>query len=177
MSGSVKDLGRNSGFITIGEVVNHEDDPAQAGQVRVRWQTGAAQQHDVGDEDLPWTQPMYPSTNPSLDQTGGPHTGLRKGSRVVGIPLDGQGQDFLILGTILRGGDATVDQPATFDSHIPQPAKTQQNGGETQPRYGDVNGVATKESIVSYAESQGGGRSAKYAQVNDPIGTLDKEIV
>ncbi len=99
------------------------------------------------------------------------------GSRVVGIPLDGQGQDFLIIGSILKGGEGDIDQPAQFDSDIPQPAKSQQVGGETQPRYGDVNGVVTRESIVSYAESQGGGRSAKYAQVDDPIGTLDREIV
>lgn len=173
---SSKDLGRASGFITIGTVVNVEDDPSQSGQVRVRWQTGAAEQHEIADDDLPWTRPLFPSTNPSVNQVGGPHHGLLKGSLVVGMPIDGSGQDFMIMGSMVKGGEGGHDQPAQFDSQIPQPAKQASNGGESQPRYGDVNGVVTQESIVQYAEAEGGGTSAKYATINDPIGTLAKAI-
>ena len=169
-------LGRPSGFIAIGTVVNHEDDPSQSGKVRVRWQSGAAEQHEIADGDLPWTGVLHSPHNPSLDQVGGPHTGLLKGSVVMGIPVDGAGQDFIIIGSMVKGGKAGLDEPAQWDSQIPQAAKESSKGGESQPRYGDVNGVVTQESIVKYAEAEGGGSSAKYATIDDPIGTLDRAI-
>lgn len=174
---SVRDLGKSGGFLTIGEVVNRKDDPTQSGMVRVRWLTGGAVQHEIADDDLPWTAAIHAGSNPSLGQTGGPHTGFREGTKVVGIPIDGQGQDFLILGSLVKMGTGDVDQPGTIDSDIPQAAKSNENGGETQPRWGDVNAVVTQKSIVEYAESEAGGRSAKYATLDDAIGTLDREIV
>lgn len=178
MSGGEKNLGRYSGFITVGEVVNVEDDPTQSGQARVKWLSGAAVADKVSDEDRPWHPSLFPTSNPSLGQTGGPHTGLRKGSRVIGIPLDGAGQDFLILGTIVKGGEGGSDGGAKIDSDIPQPAKIQQNGGEDQPRWGDRNSVVTDDSIVKYAENEGGRekKAARFATLTDPIGTLDNAI-
>lgn len=174
---SVRDFGKSGGFLTVGEVINRKDDPTQSGLVRVRWLTGGAVQHEIGDEDLPWTASVHSGSNPSKGQTGGPHTGYQEGTRVVGIPIDGQGQDFLILGSLVAAGKGNLDEPGQIDSDIPQAAKSQENGGEKQPRWGDVNGVVTKKSIVEYAQSEAGGRSAKYATMDDPIGTLDKEIV
>lgn len=178
MSGGVRDLGRHSGFIAVGEVVNRDDDPSQSGKVRVRWKTGSATQEAVADDDLPWTGSVFPSTNPSLGQTGGPHTGLQKGSTVIGIPLDGQGQDFLILGSVVSGGQSSPDEPAKFDSDIPQAGKSDSNGGESQPRYGDVNGVVCEESIVDFAVSRGGpdDAPARFSDLQDPIGTLSEPI-
>lgn len=175
MSG-YRSLGQSSGFIAVGEVVNVDDDPSQSGRARVRWLTGSATQDQVGDDDLPWTMPMFPTADPAMGQTGGPHTGLRKGSRVVGIPLDGQGQDFLIIGSLVRGGDGGVDQPAKFDSSLPQAAKVESNGGERQARYGDVNGVVSQESIVKHAEETAGVGNARFAGVDDSIGTLGRII-
>lgn len=173
---SVKSLGAYSGFIAIGEVVDVEGDPSQSGRARVRWRTGSATQSVIADGDLPWTKPMFSTSDPALSQTGGPHTGLRKGSMVVGVPVDGQGQDFLIIGSILPGGDGGVDQPAVFDSHMPQSAKVEENGGQRQRRYGDVNGVVTQDSIVKYAEETPGqtGTGARFASLDDSIGTLGR---
>lgn len=175
---STRNLGAYSGYVAIGEVVDVENDPSQSGRARVRWRTGSATQSQVQDSDLPWTMTMFSSSDPATKQTGGPHTGLRKGSFVVGIPLDGQGQDFMIIGSILAGGEGGVDQPAQFDSDMPQAAKTQQNGGESQRRYGDVNGVVTQESIVKYAEESAGqeSRGARFASLDDSIGTLTRII-
>lgn len=174
-----KNWGRTGGFLTVGEVVNVEDDPTQSGAVRVKWQSGSAVQTEVADEDLPWTKVVNPATNPSLDQTGGPHTGLRVGSRVLGIPLDGSGQEFLVLGSLVASGSGEIDEEGTVDSQIPQSAKVAQNGGETQPRYGDVNHVVCDHSICKYAEDQGGAekKPAKYPSLDDSIGTFGEVIV
>lgn len=173
-----KNLGRHSGFISVGTVVDVENDPTQSGQVRVRWLTGSGVQDQVGDEDLPWTRCSYPSSDPARAQTGGPGTGLQVGSTVIGMPLDGDGQDYVIIGSMVRSGKGDIDQPWQIDSELPQPAKVQENGGERQPRYDDVNSVVTEKSIVSYAEEEGGpdGSAGKYCQIDDPIGTLDAPI-
>jgi hypothetical protein len=166
------------GFITFGEVVNVADDPTQSGLVRVKWQLGAATQTEVPDTDLPWTKSVLPSTNPSLKQTGGPHTGLQKGSRVVGVPIDGSGQEFLIIGSIVSSGTGKPDEKATLDSDIPRAAKVEENGGEKQPRHGDVNDVVTQKSITKYAEEEGGSekKAARFPQFDDAIGTYDRAI-
>lgn len=172
MSGE-RSLGAYAGLISIGTVVDVENDPSQSGMVRVRWQTGSATQDKIQDDDLPWTRVLFPATNPSLSQTGGPHTGLRVGSTVVGIPLDGSGQEFLVIGTIVRGGSGGLDSPPVYDSDIPQPSKVQSNGGETQPRFGDVNSVVSQESITRFGETLGGsGLPARFAGLVDSIGDV-----
>lgn len=165
-------FGQPSGFIAVGEVVDHLNDPSQSGMVRVRWKTGSAVQDQIADGDLPWTRTMFPSTDPALSQTGGPHTGLRRGSLVVGIPLDGQGQDYLVVGTIVRSGTSSEGGgQSQYDSDLPRPSKSDSIGGQAQPRYGDVNGIVTQTSIVTYA-----GDGSRYASLDDSVGVLDQAI-
>lgn len=170
---SDRNLGRASGFIAIGTVANVAGDPTQSGQARVKWQIGAAAQDQMQEGDLPWSKVLFHPANPSLNQTGGPHTGLQVGSQVVGVPIDGHGQDYLILGSIAKMGNGAPDGTATYDSDVPQSAKVQTNGGQQQPRYGDVNYVVTKsESIVAYGQNQGGTNSAaQFATLPDSIGS------
>lgn len=182
-----RSAGSTSGYIAIGEVVDVENDPWQAGNAKVRWKIGAASQSDISDNDLPWTRSMFPSSNPSLGQVGGPHTGLRKGSIVVGVPLAGDGQDFLIIGTIVKGGSGRPDRRQTPDSDVPRAAKENENNGLRQPRYGDVNDVAKKlendtivtTSICQYAQDEAGPdrRACDYATYADGLGAGHDKIV
>jgi hypothetical protein len=170
-------FGRPSGYMAVGRVVNVKDDPTQTGQVRVKWLEGAASQDTIGDEDLPWTRCLFPVSNPSLGQTGGPHTGLQVGSMVYGTTVDGAGQEYMIMGSAPKSGSGEHDQDPTFDSDIPQSAK-QEKTSETQPRYGDVNAIVTKKSIVPYGEQEGGGfkTAALYPGLTDSIGLQDDAI-
>lgn len=173
-------FGRSGGYLTVGRVVNVEDDPTQSGQVRVIWETGAASQDTLDEKDVPWTRTMFPTTNPSLEQTGGPHTGLRKGSKVYGVPLGDDGQEFMIIGSVPSSGKGEADGKPELDSDIPQAAKDgEARDGESQPRKGDVNAVVTKDkSITLFGEEEGGEekKAARYAKIDEPIGTLDRAI-
>ena len=175
--------GRASGFIAVGEVMD-VNDPWQHGAVKVQWKIGSAAQNELGLDDLPWTKAMFPSTNPSLGQVGGPHTGLRKGSTVIGIPMGGDGQDFLIIGSLVSTGNGQPDQTQTPDSDIARAAKQSKNDDVSQPRYGDVNDVALKwdtqdvvrTSIIAFARDEAGPdhKPADYPDLTDSIGVLPK---
>lgn len=166
-----------AGWLVIGEVVNRKDDPWQRGNAKVKWRTGAIAQDQMSEEDLPWSQTMFPSTNPSLGHAGGPHTGYKEGSKVVGIPIGSDGQDILILGSLASSGPSSPDGQATPKSDIPYPALSDSNGGISQGTSGDINGIVAQESIVKYGQDTGGTQNAaKYASLPEPIGTLDQNL-
>jgi len=114
---------------------------------------------------------MFPPTNPSLGGVGGPHTGLKVGSKVYGSPTDGSGQDFLIVGTLVAGGKGDPDQEQKSDSDVPAEAKEQTKDGLNQPRYGDrrYDADAKKldiKSIIQWAADEGADK--KPAKYTDP---------
>jgi hypothetical protein len=168
-------FGRTGGFLTIGEVVNVKDDPTQTGKAKVKWLVGAASQGDISEEDLPWTASMSPSTNPNINGIGTPVTGLMVGSKVYGVPLSGDGQEFMIIGSVPKSGNGEVDSDAQYNSDIPAVAKQQENGGEQQEKFGDKNNVVTEKSIITFAEEEGGDskQAAKYPKLKDSIGHVD----
>lgn len=178
MSGS-REAGKYP-HLVVGEVSNVAD-PWQAGNVKVKWRVGSAMQDQLEDADLPWTRVMHPPTNPSLGQVGGPHTGLKVGSKVYGVPVDGSGQDFIIMGTIVAGSNGQPDQTNDPNSDIPTAAKQQSMDSLQQPKYGDHNNVAKNDnelvtqSIVDYARDKGGPKKqpAKYADPQDSVGDMD----
>lgn len=148
-------------------------DPSQTGRVKVRWHVGAGSQGDMSVDDLPYTAVMFPPTNASYNQVGTQHTGLMVGSTVYGCPLDGSGQNYMVLGSVPKHGNGAVDTDPTYDSHLPQPAKVQNNNGEQQPKYGDVNPiVAQDKSIWRYGQQQGGQdqTSTRYDKILGSIG-------
>lgn len=177
-----KDFGRSSGIISVGTVVNRKDDPSQSGRLKVRWETGGLSQADMQESDLRWSPTLFHSANPSASSNtqgaagtgpiGGPHTGLLEGSKVYGIPVSADGQTMLIIGAAPAAGNAQPDGSPTFDSNIPAEAKSQSNGGENQPRYGDTFQPIATQSAPNYAEQNGGGTQALSAKLNDPIGGL-----
>ena len=171
-----KSFGHTGGFFVFGEVVNRKDDPTQTGKAKVRWNIGGINQSQMSESDLPWSGALFPVSNPSLSGTGGPHTGLREGSKVVGISPSGDGQDVIMLGTVVSAGKGGTDGSKTFDSDIPIPAKDQSTGGQTQPKSGDQNGVVTNDSIVKYGQDQGGGAPAASAGLDDSIGSVGTKI-
>ena len=174
-----KNTGRN--FFVMGEVVNRKDDPTQTGRCRVRWNIGALSQDQLGDDDLPWSRSLYGGgQNPSVRNTGGPHTGYQEGSKVYGFSPSGDGQDVIIMGSMPSGGKSSPDGSGAneYDSDIPHAAKSEQNGqsgggSQSQPSFGDRNGVVTQSSIWKFGEQEGGPTKSpsKFPQLDDPIGT------
>ena len=169
-----------AGHFVFGAVVNRKDDPTQTGRCRVRWNIGGINQAELGDNDLPWSKSIFPTGNASRGGMGGPHTGFQEGTSVYGFSPSGDGQDIIILGSTPSAGNATPGGSPTFDSDIPAPAKSQNNGtgGGSQPRYGDRNGVVTQQSIWKYGEQEGGPdkKPSLYPQIDEPIGTYAKAI-
>jgi hypothetical protein len=162
--------------LVFGEVVDYTTDPTQTGQVRVRWNTGTISQSDLKDNELPYHPVLHGSHSASFKGIGGPHTGLIKGSKVVGIVVSHDGQEVLVLGSMASSGNSQIDSTTTFDSNIPVVSKMQENNGKQQPKYGDKNGVVEDykdESVVSWAQDSGGPErnKAKYAELNDSCGS------
>lgn len=171
-----KNLGRAGGFMCFGEVLNRDDDPTQTGKCKVKWNIGGINQSQLGEDDLPWSSILSPSSNPNLKNIGTPQTGLMKGSKVVGFSPSGDGQDVIILGSMPSAGKGGTDGTKDFKSDIPIPAQSQENGGQSQGSYGDKNGVVTENSIVQYGQDEGGNGAAQFAKINEPIGTLGHAI-
>jgi hypothetical protein len=160
----------------------------------VKWQSGGAAQNELKEEDLPWTSVLLGTDNRALGQAGKSPTGLRKGSKVFGIPIDRGGQDFLIIGSHVAAGSGEPDTELKYDSDIPQAAKTEKGNqdGEQQPKYGDIrllyqewqeekDGNAKDEdnqnqqeqkSIWEYGRDEGGPdrKPAKYKALEDSMG-------
>lgn len=163
--------------LVMGEVMNRKDDPTQTGQCKVKWNMGQASQSNMSEDDLPWSKSMMSKHSASIKGVGGPHTGYLEGSKVYGLSTGADGQDFVILGSVPSGGSGSPDGQPTYDSDIPQPGKTQNNGqgGGSQPKYGDMNGVSPDiqdKSIIQYAQEQGGKRGAMmFPDQDDSAGT------
>jgi hypothetical protein len=171
-------FGRTGGFVSMGEIIDRMD-PTQSGQHKVKWKTGGANQDQMGgNDDHPWSKTLSPSHNPSLNQTGGPHTGMRPGTKVMGISMDGQ--DFFILGTMPSSGKGSADGSPTYDSDIPQHAKDSSSGGDgvgAQPRNGDVRLQLKEDDSGAPMDSDGGGDSksiTKWAEEESTNGKADK---
>lgn len=173
-------LGRTAGFVAVGTVVNRKDDPSQTGKCKVRWNIGGVNQDQLQEHELPWSDKLHGSSNPSLGNKGGIHTGLLEGSTVIGISPAGDGQDIVIIGSLVKSGNGNPDSTPTWDSDLPIAAKDQNNGqgGGSQPKYDDINGVVTQQSLVdNYGPDQGGPdqRAAKYPKPMT-IGTREQPI-
>ena len=172
-------VGRSGGYITRGKVVNRKDDPTQTGQVRVQWMTGAASQDSVDSADLPWSKVAQSSSSGSLGSRGGPHTGLLENSEVIGIPIDGSGQDFIVIGTLTPSGKDN-DQTPKYDSEIPRGAKNENNGGgDNQPKWDDINDIVTQDKwIGDFGEQEGGPTktASLYPKLSDSLGEATDAI-
>jgi len=159
--------------------MDRDNDPSQTGRCKVKWNIGGIHQNELSLEDLPWSHSLVPGHNPSRNHTGGTHTGHQNGTKVLGISAGGDGQEFFIIGSLPKGGDSTPDAGnPTYKSDLPYPALSQTNGGQEQAgQYGDINSVVTQQSIVPYAETEGGRfKKAKFAKIDEPVGTWEKEI-
>lgn len=174
-----RNFGKSGGFMVFGEVVNRDDDPTQTGKVKTKWNIGGINQSQMGEGDLPWSTVMQGSHNPSLNNIGSQHTGLMKGSKVIGFSPSGDGQDIIVIGSMPSSGKGGTDGTKDFKSDIPLPAQSESNGGQSQGSFGDKNGVVTQDSIVKYGQDEGGGekKAAEFAQIDEPIGTFSTAIV
>jgi hypothetical protein len=120
--------------IWIGVVVDVKDID-QSGRVQVRIMGKHDDRTNIPDSSLPWAQVVQPVTSPALGRIGTSPVGLIRVSRVVGVWLDPDDQQYpLIIGTIGRAGDPIPGQttngaPAINIStgSIPAPAQNSFN--------------------------------------------------
>jgi len=82
----------------ICEVTDPAGDKSESGSVYARIN---GHQDQVSDKELRLMKPMFPVNNPINNKVGGPVTGLQKGSRCIGVFLDGPGEQIpMLIGTI-----------------------------------------------------------------------------
>ena len=173
--------------IHFGEVTDCSNDPTQSRQCRVKLQSGSGQQTDqIDTQNLPWYPVMNHSGNPALKGgVGGSLTSLKVGSRVMMMSIGDQ--DMVIMGSVTAMGNGQPDSTQNFDSALPPHDKQSQNGGVSQPNYGDKSlqmaaqdqpdspqQVQTQDkSIWELAETQLGsdqnGKEAKYAGLKQDL--------
>jgi hypothetical protein len=88
-------------------IVEDLNDPKQLGRVKVRLINEYS--NKVLTDDIPWATPMLPITNPAILGLGQSPVGIEKGSRVIGIYLDGERKSkLMVIGTypiIMNGND------------------------------------------------------------------------
>lgn len=97
-------------------IVEDIKDPKKLGRLKVRMINEYSDRVDV--EDIPWAMVMTPVNSASLLGVGTSPTGIQKGSRVIGIFMDGESKTKpLVMGTtpiILNGeeSDHSVSEQA-----------------------------------------------------------------
>jgi hypothetical protein len=94
----------------VGVVIDNND-PLQAGRVRVRiYGVHSEDLNDVPHESLPWAMPVIPSTEDGVSGLGR-STKLKPGAMVTGFFADGpQSQIPIIIGSLPRFAQATPGQ-------------------------------------------------------------------
>jgi len=89
-------------FIWFFGVIEDRGDPLRLGRVRVRcygWHTD--DKNELPTKDLPWSQPLQPTTSSGMSGFGSSSVGLFEGSFVVGFFIDGyDAQQPIIMGSI-----------------------------------------------------------------------------
>lgn len=85
----------------IAEVRNVKD-PWKSGRVQLRMYGLHNDEQNVKDEELPWAVPVQDITSAATAKVGTAPVGMMKGSRVIGVFLDKEGQNPVILGTYAR---------------------------------------------------------------------------
>jgi len=88
----------------IAEVVNVYD-PDQSGRVQIRIFCRYDDEENIPDDDLPWALPLQPITSAAYGKIGTAPLGLVKGSKVMGLWMDGDQQYPIILGSVGKAGD------------------------------------------------------------------------
>ena len=128
-------------FIHFTGVVEDRQDPHQIGRVRVRCLGfHSDNKRALPTADLPWAQPMLPTTSSGISGLGCSPTFLVKGSWVFGFFRDGEAmQQPVILGTL-------PGKPAEYSSRWYD--KAFYDGDHIYPKYigeSDMNRLATNE--------------------------------
>lgn len=98
-----KTMGGSFDNYFIAEVID-VNDPEQVGRVKVRVKGRQDNTSEIPDHDLRWARCIFPVSNPSHGGVGGPHTGLLKGSIIMGFYADQDGQIPLVMGSLGKAG-------------------------------------------------------------------------
>ncbi len=97
----VEQLGRD-GFVWWVGQVEHKEDPAKLGRVKVRiagWYTGDGYKEKMPSEDLPWAHVLQPSNSGGVKNVGDSANQLEVGAIVMGFFMDGESaQQPCVLG-------------------------------------------------------------------------------
>jgi hypothetical protein len=121
-------------------IVESIKDPAQLGRVRVRvMNTHTPDKNKVKTEDLPWSLVMAGTTTPGVSGIG--HSSyLLQGAWVVGVFMDNDMQDFMVMGSLPTVSNS-LKNPTTMGFTDPDgkyPRKVKEPDNNTRAR-GEVS--------------------------------------
>ena len=130
-------------------IVQSVSDPKKLGRVKVK----VFNAHDnIETKDLPWSQVMMGANTPAVNGTG--HSvNLAIGSLVVGMFLDAQWQEFIVMGSLPTKTDVTTDDDTDIGGSEAETTNDPDNNArvraEVDPTADDIKG--TYEPASAYA--------------------------
>ena len=130
-------------------IVQSVSDPKKLGRVKVK----VFNAHDnIETKDLPWSQVMMGANTPAVNGTG--HSvNLAIGSLVVGMFLDAQWQEFIVMGSLPTKTDVTTDDDTDIGGLEAETTNEPDNNArvraEVDPTADDIKG--TYEPASAYA--------------------------
>jgi hypothetical protein len=130
-------------------IVQSVSDPKKLGRVKVK----VFNAHDnIETKDLPWSQVMMGANTPAVNGTG--HSvNLAIGSLVVGMFLDAQWQEFIVMGSLPTKTDITTDDDTDIGGSEAETTNDPDNNArvraEVDPTADDIKG--TYEPASAYA--------------------------
>ena len=130
-------------------IVQSVGDPKKLGRVKVK----VFNAHDnIETKDLPWSQVMMGANTPAVNGTG--HSvNLTIGSLVVGMFLDAQWQEFIVMGSLPTKTDVTTDDDTDIGGSEAETTNDPDNNArvraEVDPTADDIKG--TYEPASAYA--------------------------
>jgi hypothetical protein len=151
--------GDNINRFFFGIVVNNNDADLNLGRVQIR--IPGLHGPEVRNYDLPWAQVMLPTTEPGIGGIGA-NPMIANGAQVFGVFLDGKDSQIpLVLGTIPKIDQPSVQQRSTFVGDTEPPAYTTtapddglRNGSRIIPP-GSLQGSTNAERVYRFFVNNG----------------------
>lgn len=151
--------GDNINRFFFGIVVNNNDADLNLGRVQIR--IHGLHGSEVQNYDLPWAQIMLPTTEPGVGGIGA-NPMISNGAQVFGVFLDGKDSQIpLILGTVPKIDQPSLQQRSTFVGDTEPPTYTTVGpddglrGGSRIVPVGSLQGSTNAERVYRFFINNG----------------------